>query len=318
MLLVSTSLIFVKGWEIAREIRKVEPLKSQSGYTVYQIGPGYIGSAVGNWYLYQVTGWLYGSGTSKDSIFALTEAITPYCDTIPNVGFRTEVWNTTDTSFVDTAYQFIRSDSAVDYYGIIIYRVNYTSWEGIDTCITKLNYPYPIPSIDDDNIPDTLYLRSSPGTLISINADTVYTRVEVRYKIKTTGTIQGLPMDSILEYDVWKFKLRENYGFTQMGIDSLRVIFFITGFGSFPIDTFDVFMKVIQQAVSISERENANFKLLNNKIYFDKPYDGQIFIYRTDGRLYRAFYFRGNELDLSSYKGLYIIRIGRNYIRFVN
>ncbi len=317
MLLVSTSLIFVKGWEIVNSIKAIKPVKSQN-YSICDISPGYIGNSPGNWYLYQVTGWLYGSGTSKDSIFEVASAITPYCDTIPNVGFRAEVWNTPNFSGVDTAYQFIRSDSAVDYYGNIVYRVNYTNWEGIDTCIIKLNYPYPIGSVDDDSLPDTLYVRSSPGTLISKNVDTVYTRVEIRYKIKTTSTIQGLPMDSILEYDKWKFKLRENYGFTQIGIDSAHIVFFITGYGSLPIDTFDVFMKILQGASFISEKTNTNFKLIGNKIYFDKPHDGKIFIYRTDGTLYRSLYFRGNELDLSSYKGLYIIRIGKNYIRFVN
>lgn len=316
MLLVSTCVTFFNAWEIARSKGRVQIVKPQN-YTIQDIPPTYIGNVVGNWYLYQVTVFLYGSGTSKDSIIAVGDASTPYCGTIPGAALRREVWNTAKKNSVDTTYQFIRPDSAIDYLGNIVYRVGYTTWEGIDTCISKFTDAHPIPSVDDDQIPDTLYLRPSTGTFISKVADTIYTRVEIRSKVKTTSTIQGLPVDSIRESDVWKFKLRENFGFTQIGVDSSHFVVFIYGY-PVTLDTFDVFMKTLQNPSYTFEKPVNDFKIVNSKIYFDKPYDGEVFIYKADGRLYRKLYVRSNELDLSTYKGLYIIRIGRNYIKFVN
>jgi hypothetical protein len=310
------SLVFERGWD--KLPTKIYLPKAQNP-SIASIGPEYLGGVVGNWYLYQLTGVLYGNGTSRDSIFSVEPAITPYCGT-QNVAFRVEkiVSDSFPSGRYDTTFQYVRNDSAADYGGIIVYKILQNTWQGIDTCVVLLNTPYPIPSVDDDAIPDTVWYRSSPGNLISKNADTVYSRVEIRYKVKTTSTISGFPMDSILAYDRYKFRFRENYGFWLIKLDTSYVVFYITGFGAFPTTLANVYTKTLLQSnVSIPE-SNLSYKIINNTIYFDRTYKGYIYIYKPDGRMYKSIFLNGKSLDLSSYKGLYIIKLGQNYIKFIN
>jgi len=316
MLELLVSLVFERGW---KELPTKIYLPKAQNPSISSIGPEYLGGTVGNWYLYQLTGIAYGSGTSRDSIFLVEPAITPYCDT-PSVAFRVE--NIVSDSFpsgrYDTTFQYVRRDSSAIYGGIVVYKVLQNNWQGIDTCIVQLNNPYPISSVDDDMIPDTVWYRSSPGNLISNNADTVYSRVEIRYKVKTTSTISGFPIDSILVYDRYKFRLVENRGFWLIKLDTSYVIFYITGFGAFPSTLTDVYAKnLLQSNVLISEISN-KYRIINNIIYFDKPYEGYIYIYKPDGGIYKSFFFKGKSLDLSNYRGLYIIKLDNNYIKFIN
>jgi hypothetical protein len=310
------SLVFERGWDKLPTKIYLPKAKNPS---IASIGPEYLGGVVGNWYLYQLAGVAYGNGTSRDSIFSVEPAITPYCDA-PNVAFRVEkiVSDSFPSGRYDTTFQYVRNDSAAVYGGIIVYKILQNTWQGIDTCIVLLNTPYPIPSVDDDAIPDTVWYRSSPGNLISKNADTVYSRVEIRYKVKTTSTISGFPMDSILAYDRYKFRFRENKGFWLIKLDTSYVVFYITGFGAFPTTLANVYTKTLLQSnVSIPE-SNLSYKIINNTIYFDRTYKGYIYIYKPDGRMYKSIFLNGKSLDLSSYKGLYIIKLGQNYIKFIN
>ena len=309
------SLVFERGWE--KLPTKIYLQKAQIP-SITLIGPEYLGGVVGNWYLYQLTGIAYGNGTSRDSIFEVAPAITPYCDT-PNVAFRVEkiVSDSFPNGRYDTTFQYVRKDSSADYGGIIVYKILETSWQGIDTCIVKLNNPYPISSVDDDQIPDTVWYRSSPGNLISKNADTVYSRVEIRYKVKTTSTISGIQVDSILVQDRYKFRFRENKGFLLIKFDTSYLVFYIHNFGPYPSSLTNVYTKTLQQS-SVPLSEQMSYKVINNIIYFDKPIEDYIYIYKPDGRIYKVLFLKGKILDLSDYKGFYIIKFGKNYIKFIN
>ncbi len=309
------SLVFERGWE--KLPTKIYLQKAQTP-SIMLIGPEYLGGVVGNWYLYQLTGIAYGNGTSRDSIFSVAPGITPYCDT-PNVAFRVEkiVSDSFPNGKYDTTFQYVRRDSSADYGGIIVYKILQTTWQGIDTCIVKLNNPYPIASVDDDPIPDTVWYRSSPGNLISKSADTVYSRVEIRYKVKTTSTISGIQVDSILAYDRYKFRFRENKGFWLIKLDTSYVVFYIHNLGPYPSSLTNVYSKTLQQS-NVSLYEQVSYKIINNIIYFDKPIEDYIYIYRPDGRIYKVIFLKGKVLDLSHYKGLYIVKFGKSYIKFIN
>jgi hypothetical protein len=320
MLLLSLSLTFIEGWKFLDNVR-VSPVKVVGASYIQSVGPEYLGGAAGNLYIYALSGIAYGNGTSRDSIFAVSLAALPRCvNDTPLVAFRQEyiVSDSIPTGRYDTTFQYVRKDSSADYGGIIVYRISYNTWQGLDTCIVKLDSAYVIPSIDDDNIPDTVYYRSSPGNLISKTGDTVYSRVEVRYKLKNTGTIQGFQIDSIVFFDRYKFRLKEYFGFLQIKLDTSRYIIYFTQFGPFPQDLVNVFTKDLTQATYAPQTLNNKFKLVGNRIIFDNPYKGYIEIYKADGTLYRRFYFNGYDLDLSRYKGLYIIRIGKDRIKFIN
>ena len=293
------SLVFERVWD--KLPTKIYLPKAQNP-SIASIGPEYLGGVVGNWYLYQLTGVLYGNGTSRDSIFLVTPVIT-YCDN-PNVAFRVEkiVSDSFPSGRYDTTFQYVREDSAAVYGGIVVYKILQNTWQGIDTCVVLLNTPYPIPSIDDDAIPDTVWYRSSPGNLISKNADTVYSRVEIRYKLKTTSTISGFQIDSILFYDRYKFRFRENYGFWLIKLDTSYIVAYITGFGPFPIIQANVYTKTLLQTnVSISESD-LSYKIINNTIYFDRTYKGYIYIYKPDGRMYKSIFLMENLLTLQAIK----------------
>ncbi len=309
------SLVFERGW--GNLPTKIYLQKAQTP-SIMLIGPEYLGGVVGNWYFYQLTGVAYGNGTSRDSIFSVAPGITPYCDT-PNVAFRVEkiVSDSFPNGRYDTTFQYVRKDSSADYGGIIVYKILQNTWQGIDTCIVKLNNPYPIASVDDDQIPDTVWYRSSPGNLISKNADTVYSRVEIRYKVKTTSTISGIQVDSILAYDRYKFRFRENKGFWLIKLDTSYVVFYIHNFGPYPSSLTNVYTKTLQQ-FNVPLYEQVSYKIINNIIYFDKPIEDYIYIYRPDGRIYKVIFLKGKVLDLSHYKGLYIVKFGKSYIKFIN
>lgn len=318
MVFVSFSFsLKVESFEI---LRNAKLLKINNPISIQSIDPNYLGGSVGNWYLYNLTGTAYGNGTSKDSIFLLNYFSLPNCPSEnPLVALRKEyiVSDSFPNGRTDTTFLYVRSDSSVDYGGIIVYRIGYNNWEGVDTCIIGFNTPIAIPSFDDDSIPDTLYLRPSPANLISKTADTVYSKVQLKYKIKNTGTIQGFQVDSITSEDVYKFRLKEYFGFLQIKLDTSYVkIYFAQG--TFPLNRADVLTKNLAQAVYIPQFSDNKFKMIGNKIVFDNPYKGYIEIYKADGTLYRRFYFNGYDLDLSRYKGLYIIRIGKDRIKFIN
>ncbi|MCX7947409.1 MAG: hypothetical protein N2504_02320 [candidate division WOR-3 bacterium] len=317
-MIVTISLPYITSWDI---LSKISLDYVKKGSHVQSVGPEYLGGVLGNWYLYNLSGSIYGNGISRDSISVVVQLNPndlPYCPSqTPTVAIRLEHIQANQNR-IDTTFQYVRPyDSLAVYGGIGVYRINRNTWEGLDTCVIKPNIAIPIESFDGDQIPDTVWYRPSPGSLLSKNADTVYSRAEIRYKIRITNTNQ-YPIDSILVFDRYKFRFRENKGFWLISLDTSYAMLY-TQFGPIPQTQTNLLRKELQNSsVNLLENISGKFKIVNSKIYFDRNYDGMIYIYKPNGTLERSFYFKGNILDLSKLKGLYIIKIREQYIKFLN
>jgi hypothetical protein len=292
------------------------------------IGPDYLGGVVGNWYQYTVSGWLYGNGTSKDSIFALSNQTLPRCSaiTLP-IAFRVEhlVADSVPSGRYDTTYLFVRNDTFADYGGQLIYAIGKTSWITLDTCIVKNDTPFVIQSIDGDNIPDTARIRYQTGTLTLQNGDTFYTSSPIGWKITITNKNQ-YPIDSVIETDKWKFKIVRYKGLWRIADDSLRQVYYAFGSPNPALDTTykNTFIKTLTNTSYVPQTLilTDGIYIKGQKLFINYEGNKNIIIFNTNGEIVKNIRTTEKVIDISSLRGAYLIRINTNkgisFLKFVN
>lgn len=288
MWLISFSATYYGIWK--RGLNQI-PLREQ----VRPFSLDYIGVTDGNFWDYVITGWLYGSGTERDSIILV--GVTPdtlgtcvFIGGLPGADYQ--VFMNTDSTgpTYDTGFIYFRQgyDNLYGFDGIM--PMKYTPslgdfWEAWDTCLIPLNTRLPIGDVDGDMIVDSLWVSSSRSVVYSISSSNISVKISpLKYAAWASSLYSSYNIDSIVIWDYYRFVFTENFGKIEEHLDSERLRYYMFGYTIIDTTLGDLYHKVLS-SFSVSE-----VKYENGGSYR--------YIYDITGRAYRA---------LPNRKGVYFL-----------
>jgi len=275
----------------------------------------WVGFTSGAAWSYNISGELYGSGTTRDSVLA-----TGTIDTLGScykpsteLALYVSIGSTDSLSTINDTLFLYFDGTLYGEGGYMTGKYNPSvgdSWEAWDTClIGPLNTRFPIGDIDGDSIVDTAWVLHSTAQVT--NATSSEFEVAFRpLRIKVWGSYlsSAYNVDSvdIYEYDRHIFYIGTGKYATH--IDSATYIYYIAG-TPLPQSYSDLYHKVMVLDISERPRLSGDAMIMENNT-IKVTYSGNyvLRVYSASGRLLKAH--RNNKpatYDLPYRKGVYFV-----------
>jgi hypothetical protein len=297
--------------KVREALVKEGTIRGSSSYSLFSLG--WLGYTSGAHWTYNLSGSLYGNGTTNDSVigFSTVDSIGTCYKPSTDVAFWVSIGTSDSGAINDTGFTYF-DGTLYSERGIMVAKYNATtsdSWEAWDTCFTPLSVRFPVGDIDGDTVVDSAWVESATMRVSTATSTELATYTTLPIGVWASALASSYNIDSIIIYEHDRHIFQINYGKAATHTDSTRYIYYMYGTPAIDTTFYDIYHKVL--AVGVAERPNVGYVSLvikKDAVSVAYPEDYTLSVYSSTGRLVSRFNGKGsNTYHLPKIKGVYFI-----------